>query len=218
MSAKQTRKAQARSRGGSNSSKYLPGEQIVRFHSYEGILPVHEHEVSLVTLSGVPGSGKSCWGREFARVNAWSFVNADDVRRRIGVGDAGDQSKNAEIFTALCVEVRERLACGESVIADSTGLLLDVRGHLRAAAEIDGKDVGLHLAFFDNPSQAERRNGRRRGEHHVGVAAWRIFREALEVSKGDLRAGEWQYYHSLLFVEKTSGSVTEGRLVVGRPS
>ena len=207
-----TKKAQKIQRAQRTNSRF-PDAQTFSASSYKNSLPATGQGQDLVILSGMPGSGKSTWGRGFARAHKYSVINADEVRKRIGVADARDQSRNVEIYAALCAEARERLCSGESVIADSTGMLHNMREQLRAAAAIEGRPIAVHLVFFDNVEQAERRNKRRRGEDYCDVAACRVFREALEQSKEELQNGEKYHYRSILFVEETLDEHIKGQLI-----
>jgi predicted kinase len=194
--------------------RYIIGGHDFIARSYSEVLS-KQKPVNLLILTGVPGSGKSTWGRGVAEANNYHVVNADDVRRRIGIKDAGDQSRNGEIYAAMCEEVKDRLRKGENVIADSTGILLDVRKNLRETVPVfQRENIGIHLAFFTNLEQGRRRNKRRRGETYVGVDAWRKFREGLELSKIELSEGESKEYDSILFIEEAQGQLTKGYLVV----
>ncbi|MBX7218475.1 MAG: AAA family ATPase [Blastocatellia bacterium] len=106
----------------------------------------------LFVVSGIPGSGKSTWieTQLAAKDNQVVCVSTDELRASL-LGDAKDQSRNAEIFALAYRAVRQQLRQGCSVVFDATGIL---RKHRSVAWRIATTCHARRVAVvFDTPLQ-----------------------------------------------------------------
>lgn len=74
---------------------------------------------TIYSTIGIPASGKSTWINKFAEVNNFVVVNPDAIRGRLSGGDAGDQSRNGEVFKIAAKELLAELVDGKSVCYDA---------------------------------------------------------------------------------------------------
>jgi len=80
-----------------------------------------ESKPELRILIGLPGIGKSTWASKFVFMNPdHRIICPDDIRKEI-TGDAGDQSKNDEVFELVFNRLNTLLQSQENVIIDATG-------------------------------------------------------------------------------------------------
>ena len=68
---------------------------------------------------GVPGSGKSTILRELAEKNGYLYICPDDIRAEF-TGNAGDQSKNREVWEEAYKRTADSLKEGNTVVFDAT--------------------------------------------------------------------------------------------------
>lgn len=84
-------------------------------------MPTHELRI----LVGIPASGKSTYAVERRR-EGWAVVSSDEVRASV-TGDAGDVSRDAEVWPLVEGRVEGALLSARDVIVDATNLLPDKR-------------------------------------------------------------------------------------------
>jgi len=76
---------------------------------------------ALIILVGPPASGKSTWGREFAKKNNVMYVSTDTIRGEIGKGE-DDQSVSPQAFTIAKQRVSQALSQGKHAMIDATSV------------------------------------------------------------------------------------------------
>lgn len=77
---------------------------------------------TLIIMVGLPGSGKSTYAKEFARIHAEAFVFSSDEYRERLLHDVNDQSQNELVFQTLYAEARKCLEQGCTAIIDATNI------------------------------------------------------------------------------------------------
>lgn len=75
----------------------------------------------MVIMVGVPASGKSTWGKKYAKDNKLSYISTDEIRAEIGKGE-GDQSVSSAAFIIARKRVAESLSIGKGVMIDATNI------------------------------------------------------------------------------------------------
>ena len=68
---------------------------------------------------GLPGSGKTTVLKPFAEKYAYTYICPDDIRKEL-LGDAGDQSKNREVWEEAYAQTAVALREGHTVVFDAT--------------------------------------------------------------------------------------------------
>jgi len=68
---------------------------------------------------GLPGSGKTTALKSFADKNSYVYICPDDIRTEL-TGNAGDQSKNREVWVEVHKRAADALEKGEDVVFDAT--------------------------------------------------------------------------------------------------
>jgi len=76
---------------------------------------------ALIILVGPPASGKSTWGKEFAREMNMVYVSTDEIRAEIGKGE-GDQSVSAGAFSLAKQRITQALSQGKHAMIDATSV------------------------------------------------------------------------------------------------
>ena len=76
---------------------------------------------ALVILCGPPASGKTTWGKEFARKNNMIYVSTDSIRAEVGSGE-GDQTVSAATFSIAKKRITEALTNGKNAMIDATSV------------------------------------------------------------------------------------------------
>lgn len=79
----------------------------------------------LYIMVGLSGSGKSYKAKEIAQISNAQIVSTDEMREKL-CGDAGDQSRNQQVFENCYREVKELLS-SRSVVFDATNLSIKDR-------------------------------------------------------------------------------------------
>jgi predicted kinase len=85
----------------------------------------------LTVLIGPPGSGKTTWRLQHAPAAA--VLCLDEYRARV-LGDATDQTRNAELVAMMHRDLARRLAAGLPVVVDATSTLPAHRAELLGPA------------------------------------------------------------------------------------
>ena len=112
-------------------------------------------------LVGAPGSGKSTWGMELAKMDA-NVVRLcpDEFRAKFGWGE-GDQSVSAQAFAATRQGMRDALAAGKSVVIDATNMYRAARkDFIKIAKEIGVPTVAV---VFEADKETLLRRNKKRG-------------------------------------------------------
>ena len=73
-----------------------------------------------IMMAGLPGSGKSAYAEQLAKIDNYIIHASDKIREEMG--DINDQSKNEQVFVTLHRRVKEDLKNGKNVIYDATNL------------------------------------------------------------------------------------------------
>lgn len=81
----------------------------------------------LFCMVGLSASGKSTVAKKLAKEYNCAIISSDDIRSEICNGNAGDQSKNEEIFKIFHKRIKENLLKGKNVIADATNITMKSR-------------------------------------------------------------------------------------------
>lgn len=110
----------------------------------------------VIILKGLPGSGKSTWGRETLQANpgAYKRINKDDLRDML---DGGHYSGSNEKFVLATRDalIRLGLQSGKHVIVDDTNLNPKHEDHIRQLVsdyrKETGESVAIEIKTFDTP-------------------------------------------------------------------
>lgn len=103
----------------------------------------------LIMLSGLPGSGKSYFGRLLANDLPASIVENDSIRRKLFSDRVYSDSENRQVYRAAVQRIRDLLERGSDVIFDATNLTEAARRAVhRLAAEMN---AGLAIVQFVVP-------------------------------------------------------------------
>jgi predicted kinase len=119
---------------------------------------------ALVILVGPPASGKTTWGKEFARKNNMVYVSTDSIRAEVGSGE-GDQTVSAMAFSIAKERVSRELANGKNVMIDATSVNRKSRKDWIDIAKNAGAYI-IAVAFEVPKAELLRRDAQR--ERHVG--------------------------------------------------
>lgn len=114
--------------------------------------------MTLYTLVGIPGSGKSTRARELAAEKNCVIVSSDDIRAEL-YGDASEQGNAKEVFGLAYERIRTNLEEGRDVIFDATNISKAKR---KKIFNISPKNT-VHIAIFFNVplDVCKERNARR---------------------------------------------------------
>jgi predicted kinase len=121
----------------------------------------------LYILVGLPGSGKTTWAHETGGVphlraepgDRLLIVSTDELREVL-LGDERAMGRNDFVFASFYGHIAALLDDRRDVIADSTGLDVDVRRRLARVAREHGAQPRI-LLFDPGPGVALRRNAAR---------------------------------------------------------
>lgn len=162
---------------------------------------------NLVIPVGIPGSGKSTWGKTLLGGGKYSIVCSDDIRRRLwgSLTEAHNctpeekSMRTTLVWKAFYADVEDKLRHNVDVYADATNLRDFARAKLRDIAERTNADV--HLILFDNVNQALDRNLSREEDKVVPSDVQEDFVKALAFVRGDLVSGEESEYNTVTRIE-----------------
>lgn len=119
---------------------------------------------ALIILVGPPASGKSTWGKKFAADNNVVYVSTDELRAKLGSGEA-DQSVSYAAFQVAKRNVGAALDANKSAMIDATSVNPKARKDWINIARGRGAYV-IAVAFEVSPSELYRRDSER--SRHVG--------------------------------------------------
>jgi len=118
---------------------------------------------------GLPGAGKTTVLKPFAEKNSYTYICPDDIRAEL-LGDAGDQSKNREVWQEAYKRTADALANEETVVLDATfANSVERKDFIRFVRDHGAKEV--HGVFADVPLDIanERNRTRRRVVSYGGM-------------------------------------------------
>ena len=132
---------------------------------------------SLVILCGLPGTGKSYFARELARLAPFVWLNSDRTRKLLVDQPSYSRREHRRVFSAMHVLTRGYLRDGYSVAFDATNLNEDVRRPLYESAGAVG--VEPLIIRFTAPAELVRRRLTDRadgvGEASQSDATWEVY-------------------------------------------
>lgn len=111
----------------------------------------------LTVLVGLPASGKSTWAKENG--GKASIVSTDEIRAEL-TGDAGDQSRNADVWEIAFSRAEALLRAGKNVIFDATNCGRANRRLLLKGLKSQARDV-IAVYFNTSLDECKRRNALR---------------------------------------------------------
>lgn len=114
-------------------------------------------------LIGLPGSGKSCYARDYvATRHGTIIVSSDDIRQELW-GDANDQQNPSQVFDEMFIRTVSAMKKGKNVIYDATNLTAKTRKatltRLRQALNQDF--IAIADVIVCSISECKRRQGER---------------------------------------------------------
>jgi predicted kinase len=111
---------------------------------------------------GIPGSGKTTALKPFAEKNSYTYISPDEIRGELSQ-DAGDQSRNREVWEETYKRVGNALSRGETGVVDATFVNESERKEFIAFAREQGADkVQGVFAAVPFETARERNNNRDR--------------------------------------------------------
>lgn len=113
----------------------------------------------LTLMVGPSGAGKSTWC-----MGEHNVISSDGLRRQY-TGTIQDQSRNADVFTALHRLAKARLTCGLPTIIDATNL---VRRDRLACVSLAPVGSAIRYMVIDRPLTEKIRDGGWRNEVMIG--------------------------------------------------
>ena len=106
-------------------------------------LPEPQPRVALVVVSGLPGSGKSYFGRQLARRTPLAVVESDAMRCALFGSPTHSGSESARLFRACHALIEDLLRRDISVLFDATNLVEHFRERLYNIAHRTGAKLIL---------------------------------------------------------------------------
>lgn len=102
----------------------------------------------LLTLIGLPGSGKSTYAKKIAEETNAVILSSDDLRFQM-FGDANDQEHNAEVFAELHRRCKDLLSKHVNIIYDATNI--NQKKRTAFLKELNGIDCHKKAVVFATP-------------------------------------------------------------------
>lgn len=87
---------------------------------------IPDNKRAAIFMVGAPASGKSTWGKSFAQKVGATYISSDELRAKLGKGEA-DQSINAQVFAIASQKFQRALSQGKHVVIDATNIDKDAR-------------------------------------------------------------------------------------------
>lgn len=114
-------------------------------------------------LIGLPGSGKSCYARDYVATRPGTIVvSSDDIRQELW-GDANDQQNPSQVFDEMFIRTVSAMKKGTNIIYDATNLTAKTRKatltRLRQALNQDF--IAVADVIVCSISECKRRQGER---------------------------------------------------------
>jgi hypothetical protein len=146
------------------TSAFPRDQAIARILELSGRPEATGDEPWLVVMAGLPGSGKSTFGRKLAPATGAVVLESDALRAALfgSPTHAGVESK--QLFDALYAAARRLLQDGVSVIVDATNLR--ERDRLRAYEVAETAGAALLVLHFRAPEPVIAERLARRGNRH----------------------------------------------------
>lgn len=142
---------------------------------------------TLYLLCGIPGSGKSTWGRAKAKSLGGTYISRDEIRFSLLQEDEDYFSKEAETVETFRYRIQEAIDNGnEIIIVDATHNNERSRNALLDSLRLGG--VSLVAVDFNLPleiclAQNAMRSGRSRVPEDVVIRMWHAHSAPTEHSK-----------------------------------
>lgn len=145
---------------------------------------------NLVIPVGIPGSGKSTWGKTMFGHGKYSLISSDEIRRELwgSLKAAHDvtpeikKERNGEVWDRFYRRIEDNLTHRVDTYADGTNLRQSARGRLLEIGERTNSET--HVIVFNNVAQAWDRNVLRDEDlvvpHDVMKGFVRLFNKAYE--------------------------------------
>ncbi len=139
-------------------------EDVAKLESSLGGVPASQPTLSLVLVTGLPGSGKSYFSRELCSRYPLAHLNSDALRRALFPRPAHDAAENERLFAAVHALLKRLLARGVSAVLDATSLKEEHRRPLYEIAEEAGARLVIVQTEAPPDVARERLEGRARGD------------------------------------------------------
>ena len=142
-----------------------------------GQLPEPVAEPSLITTSGLPGTGKSYFCKKLAERLPFVIVESDALRKTLFPSPAYNLSESSRLFRAVHLLIGRLLKEGISLILDAANLSERYREHLYSIT--DRLDVKLVLVRVEAPPQVvqERLKARWGNSDGKSDADWAVYQK-----------------------------------------
>jgi len=120
---------------------------------------------TLYLLAGIPGSGKSYFGRDYARKNGIEYVSRDEIRFSLLKEGEEYFSHEDETWSMFVAAIRMALDTTGSCVADATHTTRAGRWKLLKALQ---REVDVHILYMNTPLElCLTRNAMRNGYANV---------------------------------------------------
>ena len=147
-------------------------------------------ELSVVTLIGASGSGKSTFASRFFKPTE---ILSSDFFRALVSDDEGDQRSTKDAFDALYYVANKRLNAGKLVVIDATNVQKNAREAVLELAR--GQDVHAIAVVFDFPEELCQERNRANPARNYPPHVIRTHTQALRRSLRHLRKEGFRYVH-----------------------
>lgn len=127
----------------------------------------------IVMVMGLPGTGKSTFGRQLQKRLGVTYLNTDLVREQLGKKGAYDPQTIQLVYTRMVEQAEQHLQQGEDVIVDATFHLARRRemiyrlarnkGHQLVVVEIKAREATLRERLQESRPHSE--------------AGWEVYRK-----------------------------------------
>jgi len=140
-----------------------------------GQLPEPVAEPTFITVSGLPGTGKSYFCSKLAERLSFVILESDVLRKALFSPPSYSPQESSRLFQACHLLVERLLRRGISLILDATNLSERYREHLYSIA--DRLDIKLILVRVEAPPQVvhERLKARLKTSENKSDADWGVY-------------------------------------------
>lgn len=134
----------------------------------------------LILGIGLPGAGKSTFLKNFAQMNKYEYICADNMREHLGVSHndpliATDNPKTFWIWDEIRKALVNSLNEGKITVLDATFARVDLRREFIKIARVNGASK-IQGVFFDTPTRtAWERSQKRERELSEAVFSERVY-------------------------------------------
>lgn len=159
---------------------------------------------NLVVPVGIPGSGKSTWGKTMFGHGHYSIICSDDIRRRlwgslIEAHNCTPEEKverNEIVWKEFYAQVEDCLKHNVDTYADGTNLNDFAREKLFSI--VKRTNARAHVIVFNNTQEAWIRNTKREEDKHVPHEIMTAFQRRFDIAKAEVSLEPWD---SLTMIE-----------------